>query len=271
MDQIVIKNLTVFANHGVLEAETLLGQKFVISAILDVDLHPAAQSDALKDSVDYGEICNQVTDFFAKNTFQLIETAAEQLIFYLLRLHPTIQKIDLTLEKPWAPIHLPLESVGVHLTRSRHIAFLGMGSNLGEKETFLNEALQSIATHPDCRLIACSDFIATAPYGKIDQPDFLNGVCQIETLLSPKDLLNFLHEIEAQCKRERLEHWGPRTLDLDILFYDDCIYSDRELTIPHIDLHNRMFVLKPMMQIAPYHRHPVFQTTIAQLYALLEQ
>jgi dihydroneopterin aldolase/2-amino-4-hydroxy-6-hydroxymethyldihydropteridine diphosphokinase len=95
------------------------------------------------------------------------------------------------------------------------------------------------------------------PYGEIEQDDFLNGCLELKTLLTPKELLIVLQEIERQAKRERIIKWGPRTLDLDIIFYDDLIISEEELVIPHIEMHKRDFVLRPLAQIAPYKRNPV--------------
>jgi len=269
MDQILIKNLTVFANHGVLEAENVLGQKFVLSAVLELDVHQAAQDDDLTKSIDYGSVCYEIQRFLSQHTFRLLETCAEKLITHLLLLYPPIQSIDLTLEKPWAPIKLPIDSVGVRLKRARHIAYIALGSNMGDKEAHLQRALQLLDQESACKVLDVSTFIVTKPYGNTMQDDFLNGVCKIETLLSPQDLLDCLHKIETVCGRVRTEHWGPRTLDLDIIFYDDIILQAKNLTIPHIDMHNRRFVLEPLNQIAPYYLHPVYEKRVCELLKLL--
>ncbi|MDE6907448.1 MAG: 2-amino-4-hydroxy-6-hydroxymethyldihydropteridine diphosphokinase, partial [Lachnospiraceae bacterium] len=101
--------------------------------------------------------------------------------------------------------------------------------------------------------------------GVTEQDEFLNGALKLRTLLTPEELLELLHEIEAKAERVRTLRWGPRTLDLDILFYDNLVLDTEELHIPHIDMQNRDFVLKPMAQIAPYMRHPVLNKTIKQL------
>ena len=110
-----------------------------------------------------------------------------------------------------------------------------------------------------------SGYLVTEPYGGVEQDEFLNGVLKLRTLLTPEELLDRLHELEAAANRERIIHWGPRTLDLDILFYDNEIIDTPDLHIPHIDMENRDFVLKPMDEIAPYYRHPVLNKTIHQL------
>lgn len=120
-----------------------------------------------------------------------------------------------------------------------------------------------------CRIEAVSDYLVTEPYGVTDQDEFLNGVLKMRTLLSPEELLERLHQLEQEANRERIIHWGPRTLDLDILFYDQEIIDTADLHIPHPDMQNRDFVLAPMNQIAPYLRHPVLNQTISQLLNIL--
>ena len=102
-----------------------------------------------------------------------------------------------------------------------------------------------------------SRLISTKPYGVTDQPDFLNGMIVVRTLLEPHELLDRLHKVESYEKRERTMRWGPRTLDLDIIYYDDLVMGDDELIIPHEDMQNRDFVLKPLLEIAPGKRHPI--------------
>ena len=110
-----------------------------------------------------------------------------------------------------------------------------------------------------------SSYLVTKPYGGVEQDDFLNACLMLKTLLSPEELLARLHEIEQAAHRERIIHWGPRTLDLDILLYDDLILETEDLVIPHPGMHLRDFVLKPLREIAPNKRHPIFQKTVAQM------
>ena len=98
-----------------------------------------------------------------------------------------------------------------------------------------------------------------------DQDNFLNGCLELETLLPPEELLEELNRIESEAGRERKVHWGPRTLDLDIIFYDDLIVQETELCIPHVDMQRRSFVLEPLAQIAPYKRHPVYGKTVKEM------
>lgn len=265
MDKIEIKNLEIFANHGVFPEENVLGQKFVISATLYTDTRKAGLTDELTASIHYGEVSHMITKFTKEHTYKLLEALAENLCQMLLQELPLLKMITLRVEKPWAPVALPLETVAVEITRGWHIAYVAFGSNLGDKKKFLDDGIQGLRTTPSCEVEAVSEYLVTEPYGGVEQDEFLNGVLKLRTLLTPEELLDRLHELEAAANRERIIHWGPRTLDLDILFYDNEIIDTPDLHIPHIDMENRDFVLKPMDEIAPYYRHPVLNKTIHQL------
>ena len=265
MDKIEIRNLEIFANHGVFPEENVLGQKFVVSATLYTDTRKAGLSDELTASIHYGEVSHMITKFAKEHTYKLLEALAENLCQMLLRELPLLKKITLRVEKPWAPVGLPLDTVAVEITRSWHTAYVASGSNLGDKKKFLDNGIQGLKDTADCEVEAVSEYLVTEPYGGVEQDEFLNGVLRLRTLLTPEELLDRLHELEAEANRERLIHWGPRTLDLDILFYDNEIIDTPDLHVPHIDMQNRDFVLKPMDEIAPYYRHPVLNKTIHQL------
>lgn len=270
MDEIRIKQLEVFAHHGVFPEENRLGQKFVVSAVLYTDLRGAGLTDDLNRSMDYGAVCAEIQSFLTQNTFRLLETAAERLAAHLLHTLPLLERIRVEIEKPWAPIGLPLRTASVCITRGWHTAYLSIGSNLGDKKAYLDGAVQALREDPDMRLGAVSDYLVTAPYGGVEQDDFLNACLCVRTLLPPQELLDRLHGIEQKAGRERLIHWGPRTLDLDILFYDDVICSEETLHLPHPEIAKRAFVLRPLAQIAPYFVHPVSRRTVTELLETLE-
>ncbi|MCD8053289.1 MAG: 2-amino-4-hydroxy-6-hydroxymethyldihydropteridine diphosphokinase [Lachnospiraceae bacterium] len=270
MDRIKICGLEVFARHGVYPEENALGQKFVICADLFLDTRRAGLTDDLEASVNYGEVCQFIQTFMQEHTYQLIEAAAERLVRALLLTWPAVKQVNLELQKPWAPVGLPLETVAVEICRGWHRAYVALGSNLGDRKGYLDFAVEQLSAREDCRVEAVSDYVETAPYGGVEQDDFLNGALELMTLLTPEELLDALHEIEAAAGRERKVHWGPRTLDLDILLYDDLILDTPELHIPHADMHRRSFVLGPLAQIAPWVRHPLTRQTAEEMLRSLE-
>lgn len=271
MDEIRIDNLKIYAYHGVYAEENEKGQDFYVNAVLYTDTRKAGQQDDLALSTDYGKVCHVVNDFLTAHTFQLLETAAEKTAEQMLLQFPLVKELDLEIRKPQAPIGLPFESVSVKIHRGWHKAYIALGSNMGDKKAYIEAALKAMQKQEKIRNLRVSSLIQTAPYGEVkEQEDFLNGAAELETLYTPQELLEFLHELEKEAGRVRTIHWGPRTLDLDILFYDDLILDTRTLTIPHGDLHNRKFVLEPLCELEPGLRHPLFGQTAAELLSKLE-
>lgn len=270
MDCIHIKNLVLHANHGMFPEENTLGQKFVVSATLYADTRVAGRADEIGQTIHYGGVCHMMKDFMESHTYKLLEAVAENMAEMLLLEYDNLQQVELEIEKPWAPIGLPLDTVSVSITRGRHRAYIALGSNLGNREAYLDQAIESFAAVKGCRVVDVSGFIETEPYGDVPQEKFLNAVMEVETLLEPHELLEQLQSIEAGAKRERDIHWGPRTLDLDILLYDDAVVDLPDLQIPHPDMQNRSFVLEPLMQLAPHVRHPLLRVTVAELFDKLK-
>lgn len=265
LDKIRIKNLEVFGKHGVFPEENKLGQKFIINAVLYTSTREAGRNDTLTKSIHYGEVSHFITQYMVEHTFQLIESVAEQMAKALLLEFERLKWVEVEIQKPWAPIGLPMESVSVEISRGWHTVYIATGSNLGERGAYIQKGIEELKSCEECRVEKESELIVTKPYGNIEQPDFLNGMVQIKTLLSPTELLEKLHEIEIHANRERRIHWGPRTLDLDIIFYDNLILDTEQLTIPHPDMQNREFVLKPLAELAPWYRHPLLGKTVMQL------
>lgn len=266
MDCIHIENLEIFARHGVYEEENRLGQLFVVSADLHTQVIAAALTDNLDLSVNYGDVCHLIGQLMTEKTFRLIESATEYVAGGILKKYPAVKAVDVTIKKPWAPIGMHLDYASVTIHRKKHRVFIGIGSNMGDSAAIIREALGQINHLPDTVITACSDFIVTKPYGGVAQNDFLNGCAELETLKEAEELLDALMHIEKLFGRERLVHWGPRTLDLDILLYDDEVISTKRLTVPHPDMQNRLFVLGPLNEIGGYVRHPLYLKTIHQMY-----
>lgn len=264
-DKICVELLEVYAHHGVFPEEKQKGQPFLINAVLYADLRKAGKEDRLELSTDYGEVCQFMTQWMQENTFNLIEAVAEGLAQAVLLRYELISGIDLEIRKPEAPIEQPFGCVSVKIHREWHKAYLGVGSNMGDKKHYIQEAVEALKSHPLTVVNGISDLIETEPYGGVVQDNFLNGVIEIETLLSPMELLDMLHEIEGAAGRVREVRWGPRTLDLDIIFYDKIVCEGDALIIPHQDMENRRFVLEPLKMLAPNYRHPVLGKTVSRL------
>ncbi|MBR5597487.1 MAG: 2-amino-4-hydroxy-6-hydroxymethyldihydropteridine diphosphokinase [Lachnospiraceae bacterium] len=265
MDVIKIENLEIYAYHGVFEEEKKKGQKFYINAKLFSDLKKAGKNDTLSDSTHYGEVCLQMERSMTESTFDLIERAAWKTAEDVLLQFPLVKSITLELKKPYAPIPMKFESVSVEITRGWHRVYIAFGSNMGKKEKYIQEGIEEIKKHRLFRNVKVSQYFYSTPYGGVSQDDFVNGVLEAETMMEPQELLEYLHDVEQNANRVRVQHWGPRTLDLDILLFDDEIIDEPNLQIPHRDMKNRDFVLVPLAQLAGYKRHPVYHITIDEM------
>ncbi|MFA5034764.1 MAG: 2-amino-4-hydroxy-6-hydroxymethyldihydropteridine diphosphokinase [Candidatus Margulisiibacteriota bacterium] len=146
------------------------------------------------------------------------------------------------------------------------MAYLGLGSNVGDREEYVEQACFLLEKNPYIQVTKRSANYETEPEGNSEQPKFINAAVEIRTKLAPQKLLDVCQEIEAALGRERELEWGPRTMDIDILLYDDMIVSDDNLQIPHPLMHERIFVLKPLREIAPRVIHPVLEKTIEMIY-----
>ena len=150
------------------------------------------------------------------------------------------------------------------------ICYLGLGANLGNREENIKNAISRLSSHPEILIKKRSSMIETKPYGNIDQPDFINSVIEIETDLTAENLLSKCLTVENELGRKRNEKWGPRTIDIDILFCNDQIINSQKLIVPHPDLHNREFILRSLNEICPDFIHPVLNKSIKELYLALK-
>jgi len=140
--------------------------------------------------------------------------------------------------------------------------YLSLGSNIGNREEYIRKAISSLRNLGDMK---CSSIYETAPWGNVKQEDFLNSVCLIKTDKSASEIFSFTNYIEKSLERERIKKWGPRTIDIDVLFYGDRIIHTSEIEIPHPNITSRKFVLIPLNEIAPDFVHPVFKKTVKQM------
>jgi 2-amino-4-hydroxy-6-hydroxymethyldihydropteridine diphosphokinase len=146
-------------------------------------------------------------------------------------------------------------------------AYLGFGSNLGEREAGINKALVELVRAGACKLIRVSSLYETDPVGIKEQPEFLNAVAEVETELQPLEFLQAIRNVERKIGREKTFKWGPRIIDIDILLYGDTCLTEESLEIPHPEMHKRAFVLTPLAEIAPQAMHPKLGLTARQMSA----
>lgn len=264
MDSLRIKDLVVFANHGVFAAEKELGQKFVLDLNLTYDMTKAALTGDLAQSVHYGDLAQQVTTWFSATSYDLIEAAAYELVEKIFTHYPLVQALEVTVKKPWAPVHLPLETCSVTLRREKRRVLVGLGTNMGDKVANLATARQKLEDSGFV-ITKASSLLETEPWGGVEQDGFLNQVLEIETWQPPQTLLAVLMAIELEMGRVREVKWGPRLIDLDILFIEDQIIHSDDLVVPHPYVAERDFVLQSLVELVPHFTHPVLKKSMRQL------
>ena len=264
-DKMKLKNWK-FCQPWCLSGRKCAWTKFVISATLFTHTRQAGLTDDLSASINYGEVSHIITQISPENILLSFWKHLQKILQRCCSTLFPVWNRSLKIEKPWAPVGLPLKTVSVEITRNGilHTLLLAL---LWEIKLFIDNGIRGLKKQR-MRIEAVSDYLVTEPYG-VTMDEFLNGSFENAYLLSPEELLERLHQLEQEANRERIIHWGPRTLDLDILFYDQEIIDTADLHIPHPDMQNRDFVLAPMNQIAPYLRHPVLNQTISQLLNIL--
>lgn len=277
-DRIELRGLTVRGNHGVFDFEKRDGQDFVIDVTLHTSVARAAATDDLAETIHYGELAEDVAGIVENNTFDLIETLAERIADHCLSL---CEHVEVVVHKPSAPIQRTFDDVRIRVERRRvdsaaasvreparaadaprgsgdtaegeTEAYLNLGANLGDAADTLDQAVAALDRHPDITVTRRSSLFRTAPWGGVDQADFLNLGVLVTTTLSALELLSVAQGIEVACGRTRELRWGPRTLDIDLIRFGD---EDGEqhsrtprLTLPHPHAHERAFVLAPWAEL----------------------
>jgi dihydroneopterin aldolase / 2-amino-4-hydroxy-6-hydroxymethyldihydropteridine diphosphokinase len=254
-DQIILKGIAARGFHGVLESEKRDGQTFLVDVVMAVDLAPAGASDALSDTVNYAEVAGDVVALVEGESLDLIEALAARIADRVLA-RPLVEAVEVTVHKPEAPVGHPFSDVQVKVTRERQArVVIALGSNLGDSLETLHDAAVSLYGLID--ILELSPVVETDPVGGPDQAAYLNAVVTGTTHLAPLSLLAGLHDIERAHGRTREVHWGPRTLDLDLVQYGDPVFDTDvrmdtpTLTLPHPRAHERAFVLVPWLQAEP--------------------
>jgi|SRR5690625_433721 len=296
-DTITLTGIRGHGYHGVFEKEREQGQEFHVDVTVHLDTRPAAASDDLNQTIDYGDLANEIHRIITGPPVELIETLAQSIANSALKF-TGIQAVDVAVSKPYAPIEVPFSDVIVRIHRTIDElvvepeqldelpqqepsqqapppppeleapapqatgdvfdqrperpapAVLALGANLGEAQQTLISAIRDIEAVAEIELVDVSPLARTAPVGP-EQPDFYNCVVRVLTTLTPRELLQVSQEIEAAHGRERNEHWGPRTLDIDVITFGSAMGVSADLELPHPRAHERAFVLAPWAQLEP--------------------
>lgn len=264
MTSIILKDYEVVSCHGVNAEEKVNPQRFLFTAELFYDFTQAAADDDICKTISYSDVKKSIKAFCEGNCFDLIETLATRCAQLLLKTYPA-NRVALTVKKPDAPMSGVFDYAAVKVDFSWHRAYVALGSNLGDKQDYLNRAIYALKNDDNVKQIRESTRIASEPYGGVATEQFVNSVVEFDTLYTPHELLKKLNQIEQDCNRVRDKHWGNRTLDLDIIFYDDIVLGDDDLCIPHPDMQNRDFVLAPLCELCKNKLHTILNKRVFEL------
>ncbi len=250
-DSIFVTNLCLVGRHGVMEEERTLGQRFYLDIEVTTDARRASENDDYRKAICYATLCDLAAEVSDAGPYRLIETFAERVIEAILGRFPTVTGARVRIRKPGAPINASFDTVGVELTRQRQqrVAF-SFGSNVGDRMSQIRAAIAFLEAVEGIEITQVSSFYETAPWGKTDQDRFINACAIGRTSLSAHEVLREAKAIEVQLGRTPGERWGPRLIDIDLLYLGDDEVSTIALTVPHPEMLNRAFVLMPLAEIA---------------------
>jgi dihydroneopterin aldolase/2-amino-4-hydroxy-6-hydroxymethyldihydropteridine diphosphokinase len=250
LDQLSLEYDSVFCTIGSDKLQKQL--QFDISLQLYFD-----EEELNTRTYDASIIKRMIKQHFAKNIFDTPKAACLELVQKLLDSFLCFKKVVAIMS------NMTTNSTYI-VSRKRLVAYLGLGSNIGQRESNIKKAIFELN---NIGLVKCtSNFYNTKPVGPISQDDFLNAVVKLETYFLPHQLLNAVKDIEKSLGRTNTVKWGPRIIDIDILLYDDIKLYTEQLILPHPHMHKREFVLKPMLDIAPYIVHPIYNLNMTELY-----
>ena len=274
--RIALEGFPLQASLGCLEEEQRRQQSIVVDLSLFL---PPPVSDRLEQTVDYRAVLGQLQALVASRHWNLIETLCQAVALDLLHCFPRLLAVRVRLHKPEAPLGIPFADLYAEITlerpgedgcrgendrERRTTALIGLGSNLGDRREMLRRAVHA------CRSLgaveACSSLYQTEPVGIHEQPPFLNAALRLRTDLPAHALLKGMKAIEADLGRKPGTRWGPRAIDLDLLFYGHRVLDEEGLVVPHPQLHQRGFVLFPLLELAGAYFHPVLRRTVLDLW-----
>lgn len=242
--------------HGVLEEERRRAQPFEVDVDADCETAGPASTDDLADAVDYGVLVDAVRSIVGgPPSFQLLETLADAVADGVLLADRRVCRVRVAVRKLRPPVPVDLGSAGVAVVRDRDAArmvraFLGLGSNMGDRLGYLRAAVRALRATGE--VAAVSPLYRTSPVGgPAGQEDYLNVVVELRTGDTARQLLDRAHDLEEAAGRVRAERFGPRTLDVDVLWVEGTSLADPDLVVPHPRLWQRRFVLAPLGDVAP--------------------
>jgi len=262
MFEIIIKDLILFGYHGVNEEEKIKGQEFLfnISILLDKDTdgrNGFLKKDNIKNTVNYSEVIEIVKYINDNNKFDLLETLSNDIAKKILSFSPMIERVMVRVEKISPPISEKIGSVGaeIQVKKEKELkVFMSLGSNLGDREKNLRGAVDRIDRHRSIDVIKVSSIYETEPMYVKDQDSFFNIVigAGVGEGFSPFEMLGYLKSIEySMGRKENTVKYGPRVIDIDILYFGETEIISDFLVIPHPRISERKFVLMPLNEIAP--------------------
>lgn len=262
--KIIINNLEIMACHGVNPEEKVNKQPFSISLEIEPSNKNSEHSDDIADTISYSDIAKLVKKTVENNCFNLIERLANEILIQICKNYK-VESVEIFLKKLDPPMKIKPEYVGYKKTIEFVRTYLCLGSSLGDKNAKLDFAIKSLKQNPLIRNVRESKRIITKPEGGVAKNDFLNSAVELETALTPHELLDLIHDIEAKAGRVRKVKWEDRELDIDIALFGDEIINSHDLVIPHRYLGSRLFFLKPLIELNDMLFHPVLHEYLDEI------
>lgn len=266
MFKILIKNLNLFGYHGIKESEKKDGQNFRFNIEISLNKDIFLENDSLEDTLNYSEVIKIIKDINSKQRFNLLETLSGTIADRIMEMSTLVKKVSVKIEKTAPPIKENLGSVGVEHVMKREErdkdnskktgvdVYLSLGSNMDRRENNLRKAVDMIGSNPDIKVMEVSSIYETEPMYLKEQDYFYNIAvhCRVDEKLGPFEIMGFLKGIEYDLGRRKADKkYGPRIIDIDLLYYGKMALQSDFLTVPHLKIKERKFVLVPLSEIAP--------------------
>ena len=265
---VILKDFEVVACHGVNPDEKVNPQRFLFTVEVDETL-PLGMKDDLAGTVSYSAVKKVVKSVAEGGPVDLIETLAYKVAKGVLLGFSLAESVRVEVKKPDAPMSGKFEYASVRVELAWQEIYLALGSNEGDRNAYLDLAVKMLRADDNFKDVKESERIYTEAYGGVASGEFVNSCVKAKTLYAPRELLGKIGEIERAGDRVRTVHWGDRTLDVDVIFYGDEVIGDDDLVVPHPDMQNREFVLRPLLELCKNKVHPLLKKRVCDLYFAL--